>query len=151
MGCNYVSYYCRNEELLQHLKAKTSAVSGLTMTVPWITYRLGPLIFSYYMLILLQKLAYPGLHQKKRGQHVKGGDSTPESSAQERHGPVGEGPEEGHKNDQRVRTPHLWGKAERVGAVQPGEEKAPGRLSSSLPVPEGGLQESWRGTFYKGM
>ena len=39
----------------------------------------------------------------------------------------------------------------RVGAVQPGEEKAPGRLSSSLPVPEGDLQESWRGTFYKGM
>jgi len=137
MGCNYVSYYCRNEELLQHLKAKTSAVSGLTMTVPWITYRLGPLIFSYYMLILLQKLAYPGLHQKKRGQHVKGGDSTPESSAQERHGPVGEGPEEGHKNDQRVRTPHLWGKAERVGVIQPGEEKCLGRPYCGLSVLKG--------------
>ena len=42
-------------------------------------------------------------------------------------------------------------KAERVGAVQPGQEKAPGRSSSSLTVPEGGLQGRWRGTFYKGL
>jgi len=58
---------------------------------------------------------YPGLHQDKRGQQVEGGDSAPllysgenplgvlcpalEPSAQERHGPVGAGPEEGHKND----------------------------------------------------
>jgi len=42
-------------------------------------------------------------------------------------------------------------KAERVGAVQPGEEKTLGRRWSSLPVPEGDLQESWRGTFYKAM
>ncbi|KAK4831240.1 hypothetical protein QYF61_016472, partial [Mycteria americana] len=39
----------------------------------------------------------------------------------------------------------------RVGVVQPGEEKALGRPYSSLPVSEGGLQEIWRGTFYKGM
>jgi len=39
----------------------------------------------------------------------------------------------------------------RVGAVQPGEEKALGRPYSSFPVPEGVLQESWRGTFYKGV
>jgi len=39
----------------------------------------------------------------------------------------------------------------RVGAVQPGEEKVPGRPHSSLPVLEGGLPESWRGTSYKGM
>jgi len=30
-------------------------------------------------------------------------------------------------------------------------EKAAGRPYSSLPVPEGGLQESWREAFYKGM
>jgi len=42
-------------------------------------------------------------------------------------GSVGAGPEEGHKNDQRAGTPLLAGKAERVGAVQPGEEKAAGR------------------------
>ena len=58
-----------------------------------------------------------GLHQKKHGQQVEGGDSAPllcsgetppgvlcpalEPSAQDRRGPVGAGPEEGHKNDQR--------------------------------------------------
>jgi len=60
---------------------------------------------------------YPGLHQKQCGQQVKGGDSTPllcsgespsavlcaalKPSAQDRHGPVGAGPEEGHKPGQR--------------------------------------------------
>jgi len=39
----------------------------------------------------------------------------------------------------------------RVGAVQPTEEKAPGRPYIIFPVPEGGLQESWRGTFHKCM
>jgi len=86
---------------------------------------------------------YPGLHQKNCSQEVEGGDSAPllcsgetplgvlhpalEPSAQERRGPVGVGPEEGHKNDLRAGTPPLQGKAERVGTVQPGEEKAPGR------------------------
>ena len=74
---------------------------------------------------------YPGLHQKQRGQQVKGGDSAPllccgeippgvllpalEPSAQERHGPVGAIPKEGHNNDLRAGTPLLWGKAEGVG------------------------------------
>jgi len=56
---------------------------------------------------------YPGLHQKKSGWPIKGGDSAPllhsdetppgvlhlalEPSAQERHGPVGVGPEEATK------------------------------------------------------
>ena len=64
----------------------------------------------------LESQPHPGLHQKKHVQQVKGGDSAPllrsgetspgvlrpavEPSAQERHGPVGAGPEEGHKNDQ---------------------------------------------------
>jgi len=63
---------------------------------------------------------YPGLHQKKCGQQVEGGDSAPllcsgenpprvlhpalEPSAQDRHGPVGVGLEEGHKNDPRAGT-----------------------------------------------
>ena len=50
-----------------------------------------------------------------------------EPSAQEGHGPVGAGQKEGDKNDQRNGAPLLRRKAERVGAVQPGEEKAAGR------------------------
>jgi len=38
-----------------------------------------------------------------------------------------------------------------VGAFQPGEEKAAERPYCSPPVPEGGLQERWKGTFYKGL
>jgi len=64
---------------------------------------------------------YPGLHQRKNGQQVEGGDSAPllcsgetppgvlcpalEPSAQETHGTVGAGPEEGQKNDQRAGAP----------------------------------------------
>ncbi|KAK4815832.1 hypothetical protein QYF61_008435 [Mycteria americana] len=45
-----------------------------------------------------------------------------------RHGAVGAGPEEGHKNDEGDGTPLLGGTAERVVVVQPGEEKALGDL-----------------------
>jgi len=41
--------------------------------------------------------------------------------------------------------------ASSLQAVQPGEEKAPGRPYCSLPVPEGSLREGWRQTSYKGM
>ncbi|PKU45209.1 hypothetical protein llap_4510 [Limosa lapponica baueri] len=70
-----------------------------------------------------ERQPHPGLHQKKHGQQVKGGHSAPlicshktppgdllpalESSAQEGHGPVGTGPEEGHKDDQRAGAPLL--------------------------------------------
>ncbi|PKU35204.1 hypothetical protein llap_14489 [Limosa lapponica baueri] len=37
----------------------------------------------------------------------------------------------------------------RVMVLQTGEEKAPGRPYSSFPVSKEGLQESWKGTFYK--
>jgi len=64
---------------------------------------------------------YPGLHHRKCGQQVEGGDSALCSgetspgalcpalkpSAQERHGSVGAGPEEGQKNDPRDGTPLL--------------------------------------------
>ena len=58
---------------------------------------------------------------------------------QVRHRPVGEHPEEGHKNDPRDGTSLLQGQAVRDGAVQSGEEKAPGRPESSLSVSKGGL------------
>ena len=100
---------------------------------------------------------YPGLHQKKCGEKVKRGDPAllfctceaslgvlhldVESSVQERHGPVGAHPEEGHKNDPRDGTPILLGQAERAGAVQPGEEKALGRPESGISLSEGELKE----------
>ena len=57
------------------------------------------------------------------------------------------GPEEGHKDDPRAGTPLLQGQAERVGAVQSREEKAPGRPYSSLPVPEGAYRQDGEGLF----
>ena len=70
-----------------------------------------------------ERRPYPGLHQKKHGQQVEGCDSAPllhsaetppgvlhpalESSTQERHAPVGAGPEQGHRHDQRDGTPLL--------------------------------------------
>ena len=91
-----------------------------------------------------------GLHQKKHGQQIKGGDPAPllctgetssgvlppdvESSVQERHGASGVCPEEGHKNDPGDGMPPLEEQTERAGAVQPEEEKAPERPDSGLSV-----------------
>jgi len=82
------------------------------------------------------------------GQQVEGRDSavllcsseTPsgvlcpalEPSAQERQEPTRVGPEEGHSNDQRAGTPLLEGKAERAGAVQPGEKRLQGELTAAF-------------------
>jgi len=62
-----------------------------------------------------------------------------EPSAQEGCGPVGAGLEEGLKDDPRAGTPLLLRKAEKVGAVQPGGEKAPGRPYHGLSVLKVGL------------
>jgi len=45
---------------------------------------------------------------------------------QEGHQAVGEGPEEGHEDDQSAGPPPLQGQAERAGLVQPEEERASG-------------------------
>jgi len=104
----------------------------------------------------LEGQLYPGLHQEKHDQQVKRGDSAPLlcfhdipprvlhtvlwPPTQEGHEVIGTGPEEGHKDDQRAGAPPLRGEAERTGALQPGEDKAPGGPYSDLPVPERGLQ-----------
>jgi len=103
---------------------------------------------------------YPGLHQKQHGQKVEGVDSAPlphlESCVQFR------SPQ--HRKDmdlleqvQRRGTKIISGLEHLSSEERLRElwlfslEKAPGRPDCSLSVPEGGLQERWRGTFYKGL
>jgi len=64
-----------------------------------------------------------------------------ESSAQERCGPIGAHPEEGHRNDPRDGTSFLEEQDERAGAVQPEEKKALGRTESGLSVSKGGCKK----------
>ena len=53
----------------------------------------------------------------------------------------------GHRNDQSAGEPLLWGQVERVGAVQPGEGKAPWRPYSSLPVLKGAYNKDGENLF----
>ena len=114
-----------------------------------------------------ERQPYAGLHEKKCDQQVKrddfalllwSGETSPrilhpvlEPSAQDQHRPVEAGPEVGHKNEQRVGTPLLWGKAERVRAVQTGEEKALSRPYCGLSVLKWGLWEIRGQTFQQGL
>ena len=54
-------------------------------------------------------------------------------------------------DDQSAGAHPSQGQAEGIGALQDGKEKAPWEFCSDLPVPEGNLQKTWGGTFYKGM
>ena len=55
----------------------------------------------------------------------------------------------GHKDHQRAGAPFLRIQAERVGIVQPGEEKAAGRSNCALPVPEGAYRKAGEGLFIR--
>ena len=71
---------------------------------------------------------------------------------QEGQGAVGEGPEEGHKYDQRAGAPPLQRQAEGAGIVQPGEKYLKEYLKylkEYLPVPKGGLQTGGESTLCK--
>ena len=72
-------------------------------------------------------------------------------STQEGHGVIGAGPEEGHKDDQRAGAPILQGQAERAGAFQSEEEKAPGDLyQQPFQYLKGAYRKAGEGLFYKG-
>ena len=68
-----------------------------------------------------------------------------------RHGPAQAGPDEGYRSDQKDGTPPFQGKAEGVGVVQPGEEKASGRPYSSLPVLKGATGKMGRDSLSGGV
>ncbi|XP_015714068.1 protein THEMIS isoform X2 [Coturnix japonica] len=98
---------------------------------------------------------YPRLQQEKHGQQDERGDPAPllcsgetspgvlhpgvESSVQERHRSVGAHLKGCYKSDPRDGRPLLQGQAERVGAGQPGEEKAQERPENGLSVSKAGL------------
>ena len=56
-----------------------------------------------------------------------------EPPVQERQRAAGEGPEEGHEDDQWAGAPPLQRQAEEAGLIQPGEEKAVGGVTSLQP------------------
>ena len=130
-------------------------VLHLGQSNPGYIYRLGEVLESSHVekdqgVLTDEKLnmsqQYPRLHQK-RGGH-QGVDCLsllclPEAPSmvlcpglgppvQKRCGGFGEGPEEGHKDNQRTGAPPLLRQAEGSGLVQPGEENAVRRVLTSL-------------------
>lgn len=57
--------------------------------------------------------------------------------------------DEGYKNGQRAGAPHLQGQAGRVGALLPGEEKAPGGLTVAFQYLEGAYKKAGERLFIR--
>ena len=75
--------------------------------------------------------------------------SSSEAPNRRGHGIVGAGPEEGHENDQRAGAPPLQRQAERAGAFQPGEEKAPGDCRETFQYLKGAYRKAREGLFIR--
>jgi len=70
-----------------------------------------------------------------------------EPSAQERHGPVGVGPEEGHKNDLKVGAPQLWGKLRELGLFILDTRRLWGHFIAAFRYLKGAYKKAGEGLF----
>jgi len=108
---------------------------------------------------------YPQLHQKERGQQVEGGDSAPllhpgetpsgvlhpalEPSAQERHGPVGGGPEKARKIIRGMEHLSYEERLRELGLFSLKKRRLRGDLASAFQYLKGAYKRAGEGLFIR--